>query len=243
MMATYTYSILGGCLPSGGFQRKTPVDVNNRGFYSRYSPHTISETFSQNKTPPAMMYAPPAMILSFYLRLMLTFSTFLPARPHYKFAELRSMGLINEQIAFKQRFYIPTDEEKGISILADLLKRYPVISDDEEEDLNLDSLESTSAYANQISAVDLTNWLIEPEKTDTTVCKAENEQAAIEESATPARDDIPLNELQPAAEQPKTSTLTEEERYSTMPTIQLALNFSEASPYDRLASDSLAPAA
>ena len=31
----------------------------------------------------------------------------------YKFAEIRSLGLINEQIDWKQRFFVPTDEDSG----------------------------------------------------------------------------------------------------------------------------------
>jgi hypothetical protein len=46
--------------------------------------------------------------------------------PH-KFAEIRSLGLINEQIDWKQRFFVPTDEETGIGVLRELLVRYPVM--------------------------------------------------------------------------------------------------------------------
>ena len=50
--------------------------------------------------------------------------------PH-KFAQLRELGLINEQIKWKQRFFIPADEGKGVEILAALLKVYPVSATDE----------------------------------------------------------------------------------------------------------------
>ena len=49
----------------------------------------------------------------------------------YKFAELRELGLINEQIDWRQRFFVPTDEERGIDILSALLDRYPVVVDEE----------------------------------------------------------------------------------------------------------------
>ena len=49
----------------------------------------------------------------------------------YKFAELRELGLINSQIDWKQRFFVPTDEERGIDILSALLDRYPVVVDEE----------------------------------------------------------------------------------------------------------------
>ncbi len=45
----------------------------------------------------------------------------------YKFAELRKIGLINEQIDWKQRFFVPTDEELGINVLSALLTRYPIL--------------------------------------------------------------------------------------------------------------------
>ena len=48
----------------------------------------------------------------------------------YKFAEIRSLGLINETIDWKQRFFVPTDEETGIAALTDLLSRYPVLPSD-----------------------------------------------------------------------------------------------------------------
>src|SRR5207302_7543008 len=45
----------------------------------------------------------------------------------YKSAELRELGLINEQINWKQRFFVPSDETSGIDILQSLFERYPVI--------------------------------------------------------------------------------------------------------------------
>jgi hypothetical protein len=49
----------------------------------------------------------------------------------YKFAELRSLGLINEQIDWKQRFFVPTDEESGVNVISALLTRYPILVSDE----------------------------------------------------------------------------------------------------------------
>jgi hypothetical protein len=49
----------------------------------------------------------------------------------YKFAELRQLGLINEQVAWKQRFFVPTDETDGIEVLTSLLRRYPVMPTEE----------------------------------------------------------------------------------------------------------------
>src|SRR6266550_1105958 len=47
-----------------------------------------------------------------------------------RFAEIRSLGLINETIDWKQRFFVPTDEEAGVAIISDLLARYPVLASD-----------------------------------------------------------------------------------------------------------------
>jgi hypothetical protein len=44
-----------------------------------------------------------------------------------KFAELRGLGLINEQIDWKQRFFVPTHKERGIAVLHDLFARYPIV--------------------------------------------------------------------------------------------------------------------
>src|SRR5205823_4847352 len=47
-----------------------------------------------------------------------------------RFAETRTLGLINEQIDWKQRFFVPTVEETGVAVLTDLLSRYPVLTSD-----------------------------------------------------------------------------------------------------------------
>jgi hypothetical protein len=46
-----------------------------------------------------------------------------------KFSELRELGLINEQINWKQRFFVPIDERDGIDILAALLDHFPIVAD------------------------------------------------------------------------------------------------------------------
>ena len=50
----------------------------------------------------------------------------------YRFDELRVFGLINESIAYRQRFFISTDESKGLPVLTALLARYPAISTEVE---------------------------------------------------------------------------------------------------------------
>ncbi len=84
----------------------------------------------------------------------------------YKFAELRELGLINEQINWKQRFFVPSDETNGIGILTSLLDRYPVIATAEAEseipsDTSDTVLESGIVRAN---IVDLEQWIVAIEK-------------------------------------------------------------------------------
>nr|MBA3714990.1 strawberry notch C-terminal domain-containing protein [Pyrinomonadaceae bacterium] len=89
----------------------------------------------------------------------------------YKFAQLRGLGLINEQINWKQRFFIPTDEAKGIEVLSGLLQHYPVVVNEEASDeatahASIGDIEMTrEASSNHV--VDLEGWLIAVGATDT----------------------------------------------------------------------------
>ncbi len=77
----------------------------------------------------------------------------------YKFAEVRSLGLINEQIDWKQRFFVPTDEDKGIEILSALLERYPVMVSDEQIDGQELSAEPVTEIQ-RANIVDLNDWIV-----------------------------------------------------------------------------------
>jgi hypothetical protein len=80
-----------------------------------------------------------------------------------KFAQLRELGLINEQIQWKQRFFIPADESRGVEILAALLKTYPVIvTEDEAEDTQEQPIDEIQAMpeANPINVIELEQWII-----------------------------------------------------------------------------------
>ncbi len=80
----------------------------------------------------------------------------------YKFAELRELGLINEQINWKQRFFIPTDETTGVEILSALLDRYPVVVGEEEAnetEADLAKIE-TEQQMSPANVVDLGQWII-----------------------------------------------------------------------------------
>jgi len=75
----------------------------------------------------------------------------------YKFAELRELGLINSQIDWKQGFFVPTDEELGINILAALLDRYPVVVAEEA------ATEASTTDSDEIrpaTIVDLDEWIV-----------------------------------------------------------------------------------
>ena len=76
-----------------------------------------------------------------------------------RFAEIRSLGLINEQIDWKQRFFVPTDEEPGLSVLSGLLTRYPVLVSEvlADEEPNPESESSELAPAR---IVDLDEWFV-----------------------------------------------------------------------------------
>ena len=79
----------------------------------------------------------------------------------YTFGELRSLGLINEQIDWKQRFFVPTDQDKGIEILSALLERYPVLVTDEQ--MSADDFPSENEAGAEIqppNIVDLDDWFV-----------------------------------------------------------------------------------
>ena len=75
-----------------------------------------------------------------------------------RFAEIRSLGLINEQIDWKQRFFVSTDEETGVAVLTDLLARYPVMLRDVLADEQPTEVEPTELTPPQI--VNLDEWFV-----------------------------------------------------------------------------------
>ncbi|MEK6407977.1 MAG: strawberry notch family protein [Acidobacteriota bacterium] len=83
------------------------------------------------------------------------------------FATLRKLGLINEQIAWKQRFFVPIEEERGNAVIAALLEQFPVIAtEDEEADTDVPS-EGAIPAENSTQLVDLESWVIAPANTCT----------------------------------------------------------------------------
>ena len=43
----------------------------------------------------------------------------------HKFGEMRAMGLFEERIEWRNRFFVPIDEAEGVRVLQNLLERYP----------------------------------------------------------------------------------------------------------------------
>jgi hypothetical protein len=81
------------------------------------------------------------------------------ADPH-KFAELRELALINEQISWKQRFFIPTDETTGVQILSALLDRYPVvIAEEAGNEIQAEIIEAAPQMST-MKIVDLDQWIV-----------------------------------------------------------------------------------
>jgi hypothetical protein len=80
----------------------------------------------------------------------------------YKFAQLREMGLINEQVNWKQRFFVPTDEAKGIEILKALLHLYPAIAENDTEPKESPDPADDLITAESVGAgvIDLIEWII-----------------------------------------------------------------------------------
>jgi len=83
-----------------------------------------------------------------------------------QFDQLRQIGLINEQINWKQLFFVPTDAESGIPIIAELLESYPVViteTETGEQEAGSDAV--LEALPNSTSTViELEQWIIEPEE-------------------------------------------------------------------------------
>ncbi|MCU1266182.1 MAG: primase traC (modular protein) [Acidobacteria bacterium] len=149
----------------------------------------------------------------------------------YKFAELRELGLINEQISWKQRFFIPTDETTGTEILSALLDRYPVVVAEEEAneiEANLAEI-GTQRQMTPTNVVDLDQWIIAAGESNARTVNEVDPQIeggllALETAAAP--EEVPPHEL----EQATISSLTQQS--AAMPwlgqatsTTQLAFEF------------------
>lgn len=78
-----------------------------------------------------------------------------------RFGELRGLGLVNEQIKFKQRFFVPTNEKLGLPILTKLLDRYPVIVPDSGPEESSLAIEGASAAESRTAHLE--EWVLPPD--------------------------------------------------------------------------------
>jgi hypothetical protein len=81
-----------------------------------------------------------------------------------RFGELRDLGLINEQVNFRQRFFVPSDPDKGISILTELLDRYPILETDERSEEPRQENLSIDVPASEARSIVLEQWIDPPEE-------------------------------------------------------------------------------
>jgi hypothetical protein len=77
-----------------------------------------------------------------------------------RFGELRRLGLINEQIKYKQRFFVPTDAKLGLPILTKLLDLYPVIGPDSDAEEAASIIDAASAT--EVKVVCVEQWVLPP---------------------------------------------------------------------------------
>lgn len=74
----------------------------------------------------------------------------------YQFATLREIGLINEQINWQQRFFIPSDETKGPEALNRLLVKFPVSETTEDgEEGEPEGARETAGFAAEVRKVNV----------------------------------------------------------------------------------------
>jgi hypothetical protein len=168
-----------------------------------------------------------------------------------KFAQLRELGLINEQIQWKQRFFIPADESRGVEILAELLKTYPVIvTEDEAEDAQEQSIDEIQAMpeANPINIIELEQWIIaageidarteqtaEANRDETSIVGTGSVQSSLLQDSEAEKDTRNVREQQSLFSEPLSSNEPATYKSSRRPTgykfqAQLAFDFSEQEP-------------
>jgi hypothetical protein len=78
-----------------------------------------------------------------------------------RFGELRQLGLINEQIKYKQRFFVPTDTKLGLPILTKLLDLYPAMGPDSDAEEAATIIDAASAT--EVKVVCVEEWVSPPD--------------------------------------------------------------------------------
>src|SRR5882724_10692053 len=81
-----------------------------------------------------------------------------------RFEELRRLGLLNEQISFRQRFFVPTEEEKGVRLITELLKRYPLDESNGASEEPQQASLSVEIPITEARVVHLEDWILPPEE-------------------------------------------------------------------------------
>lgn len=128
-------------------------------------------------------------------------------------------------INWKQRFFVPTEEEPGIAILATLLEQFPVIATADEAANSDRPSDLTLPSSNATQRVDLENWIIEPAEIRISDDSAEPEPIAIRESESVSE----TTHIPPIAHQAIAAAmlLTQPPDYRTA-AIQIGFNFAES---------------
>src|SRR5260370_6917999 len=80
-----------------------------------------------------------------------------------RFEELRRLGLLNEQISFRQRFFVPTEEEKGVRIITQLLNRYPIDEANGASEEPQQASLSVQIPITEARCMHLEDWILPPE--------------------------------------------------------------------------------
>ena len=137
------------------------------------------------------------------------FNSVMRTRP-VQFGQLRQLGLVNEQINWKQRFFIPTDETIGVTTLSSLLAQYPIVASTEAEPMQTVMVEASNDPP-LCNMIDLNEWIIDA-STKTTIDEIdrvnEDQRAADREIITTERPlsvtsvEVPVEETQQHAPMP-----------------------------------------
>ncbi len=89
-----------------------------------------------------------------------------------KFTELRELGLVNEQIKWKQRFFVPSNEAEGIPLITKLLERYPALADESVAEAAVLPFEGQ-----EVKIIELADWIVPPESDSRALANSESDSA------------------------------------------------------------------
>ncbi len=111
----------------------------------------------------------------------------------YKFAQLRELGLINERVDWKQRFFVSTDEAVGIEMISKLLLIYPMVVTEDvvEDELPADAL---ATAADETGMVDLAEWVIPVAGSDDSESR-EEEMRVSDVASSPPEEPLAIIEI------------------------------------------------